>query len=96
MRSRIYSFHVWESAQISLFTKYLNEYPNSLFIDAGLNIGMYGLVAAANRHEVIGFEPLLLNLNRVCSSINYNKFNEMITIYPYAITDTATKVSFSS
>jgi FkbM family methyltransferase len=85
---------VWEGAQISLFTEYLEEYPTSLFVDVGLNIGMYGLVAAANKHKVIGFEPLLLNLNRVCSSINYNNFNDMVTIYPYAITNTVTKVSF--
>ena len=87
---------VWEHDQINLFTRYLKEYPSALFVDVGLNIGMYGLVAAANGHKVIAFEPLLLNLDRVCSTINWNKWNNLITIYPYAITNTATKVSFST
>ena len=87
---------VWEHDQINLFTHYLKEYHSALFVDVGLNIGMYGLVAAANGHKVIAFEPLLLNLDRVCSTINWNKWNNLITIYPYAITNTATKVSFST
>lgn len=86
---------VWEHSQINLFTNYLKEYPSAMFIDVGLNIGMYGLVAAANKHKVIAFEPLKLNLNRVCSTINFNKFTN-IQIYPYAITNSETKVSFKT
>jgi len=84
---------VWEAAQIKLFTNYLTQYRNAFFIDVGLNIGMYSLVAIARKHKTIAFEPLYLNLNRVCSSVNYNKFKDL-TIYPFAITNATTKVSF--
>merc|ERR1712023_231926 len=87
---------VWEVDQINLFTKYLNDYPDALFVDVGLNIGMYALVAAANKHKTIAFEPLELNLDRVCSSAVYNGFEDDLTIYPYAITNTTTKVSFTT
>jgi FkbM family methyltransferase len=84
---------VWEAAQISLFTKFLTRYRDALFVDVGLNIGMYSLVAVARKHRTIAFEPLQLNLDRVCSSVNYNKFKNL-TIYPFAITNASTKVSF--
>jgi len=85
---------VWESAQIELFTKMLIKYPSALVIDIGINIGMYALVAAANNHRVIGFEPLQKNLNVLCSSINNNRWNNLITVYNVALTNKRTKVSF--
>lgn len=85
---------VWEGAQISLFTRLLKKYPRSLFIDVGANIGMYSLVAAANKHMVIGFEPLKKNLDVICSSIKYNKWENYIKLYNIALSNKHTKVSF--
>lgn len=61
--------------------------PNSIFLDVGGNIGWFSLVALAEGHEVVVFEPHPVNYLRFCQSIVANKWEDrnLLSLFPYGV-----------
>jgi FkbM family methyltransferase len=59
----------------------LKKSPDASLIDIGGNIGMYSLYAASYGHNVITFEPMKVNQEKICQSILSNMhFQDRITL----------------
>ena len=65
---------------------------NSNFLDIGANVGIFSLLAAKRKHNVISVEPESLNFTMLNLNIYDNKLNNIITAYPLSI-DQFNKVS---
>jgi FkbM family methyltransferase len=84
----------------SLFTKepdtihWINQFkPDEVFIDIGANVGMYSIYAAGVAGaRVYAFEPESQNYAVLNRNIMMNEFNDRVTAYPIALSNTA-KVS---
>lgn len=59
-----------------------------VFIDVGANIGYYSLFAAKfGAKKIISFEPNPTLSNRFKENIEFNQFQEIITVFEYALGD---------
>lgn len=69
--------------------------PEMVFVDIGANIGSCSLVALAMNFTIIAFEPLPPNLHIFTRSIFANPaFLPKVTLYPIALGNTETTVTF--
>lgn len=69
------------------FQDILKNAPLGRVIDVGMNIGWFTLLSRSLGHEVLLFEPNLMNILRTCESIALNNWTSGITILPYALSD---------
>jgi FkbM family methyltransferase len=58
-----------------------------LLWDIGANVGVYSLFAGARGIDVMAFEPESQNYALLNSNIFYNRLNDRITAYPFALGD---------
>jgi FkbM family methyltransferase len=58
-----------------------------VFVDVGANLGYFTLAAASLGYEVIAFEPMSRNANKLAKSIQRNNFNSHVKLYQNAVTD---------
>ncbi len=59
--------------------------PDDLLIDIGANVGIYTLYAACRGHRVLALEPDALNFALLNLNIMDNRFNELVTAYPFSL-----------
>jgi len=70
--------------------------PETFFMNIRTNVGMYSLHATALGQEVYSFEPLQINYERLCHSIQLNPgFEAQIVLFNVALTNKQEKVEFS-
>ena len=67
----------WPDCNILLQLWREQDDPDSIFVDAGANVGSCSLLLAANRANVVAFEPLLANLAIFNESIKRNGFHRI-------------------
>jgi FkbM family methyltransferase len=77
----------YETELTKMVQESLRRSPGSILLDVGANIGWFSLVGLAEGHEVVAFEPHPLNYKRLCESIQVNKWDDRISLYPYGVGD---------
>lgn len=70
-------------------------------VDVGANVGMASFAAAVMGFQVLAFEPVFENLQRICDGIWFNRIGDLLTVFEAAASDqngniTFHKVIFSS
>lgn len=60
---------------------------NLLFVDVGANIGYFTLTAASMGYNVVAFEPMSRNANKVIKSVLINELSPLVHLYQNAVTD---------
>ena len=86
---------VWEYSQANQLESLLSEYPNSVLVDIGANIGMMTNIALSRNRQVIAFEPLKKNFKLICATANTNGWNSKLTLYNKALGSKNGIVSFN-
>lgn len=88
MVSKTINFGIlWEENIVTVFQKLLREDDALALIDVGANIGVYSLIAAMMKHQVIAFEPYSVNKDLFTQSIQLNKLQNYITLLSNAVSD---------
>ena len=87
---------VWEPINTARITNLLTLQKTStktpaqhVVIDIGAHLGWYTLLAASHGFSVVAFEPLRAQRERLQASVLLNGFEELVTIMPYAVSNTA-------
>lgn len=75
----------FEPEETKIFSKILDH--ADTFINVGANIGYYCCIALKHNKRVIAIEPMSLNLYFLYQNIKANNWNEMIEIYPMALSN---------
>lgn len=60
---------------------------NGLFVDIGSNVGMASFAAAVMGFEVVAFEPVFENLQRICDGVYFNRVADRVTLFAAAASD---------
>ncbi|XP_078149367.1 fkbM family methyltransferase [Carex rostrata] len=60
---------------------------NGLFVDIGSNVGMASFAAAVMGFEVVAFEPIFENLQRICDGVYLNRVADRVTLFAAAASD---------
>jgi FkbM family methyltransferase len=83
---RIWDPYIWD-----LFVRILQQAPRrpGLVVDVGANIGYFTMMAAALGYDVISFEPMAHNLQRLRSSVSRNGFGSRVSIIDRVAAQTA-------
>jgi FkbM family methyltransferase len=68
----------WENDLLVQLNRFLSQYPDSLFIDVGANIGSWSVDAAHQGHDVVAFEPLWGNYERMVGSFKHNNLTALL------------------
>ncbi|CAG2203274.1 unnamed protein product [Mytilus edulis] len=88
----------WEGELVNLVSRLLQQDNDLQFVDLGANIGVFALSIAKLGRSVIAVEPLSINLQRLCKSVESGvssdgkPFSDKITIIHNALSDTREKV----
>ena len=77
----------WEPIIVEKFLKVLRTNPDVGVIDLGANIGVYSLLAAKMRHDVIAVEPYSENVARLLTAATVDNTTQHITILQNAVSD---------
>lgn len=70
--------------------------PDARVIDVGGNIGWFSLWSRKLGRTVYTFEPNMLNILRMCESIDANDFRDGIDIFPYGANDVTKILHFQT
>jgi FkbM family methyltransferase len=85
----VYGHDFWitkyEESQAALFMRYLNRFPEAVFIDLGAGIGAYTLPALVKNQKVIAFEPENNTYQVLKENISANRFDQDFQIINAAI-----------
>ena len=57
------------------------------FIDIGAHVGSHGMMAATLGYSVVFVDPLKENHLRIHKATRLNKFEDRVTLLPYAMMD---------
>lgn len=79
----------YERSQAQFFMRYLERFPNAVFIDLGAGIGAYTLPALAKNQRVIAFEPEINTYQVLKKNIAINNFDQNFRIVNAAIVSEA-------
>ncbi|KAJ4765565.1 FkbM family methyltransferase [Rhynchospora pubera] len=60
---------------------------NRLFVDVGSNVGMAAFAAAVIGFQVVAFEPIFENLQRICDGVYLNRVADRFTLFAAAASD---------
>ncbi|KAG2384015.1 uncharacterized protein HKW66_Vig0152220 [Vigna angularis] len=60
---------------------------DGLVVDVGANVGMATFAASAMRFQVLAFEPVLENLQKICEGIYFNRVADLVTVFEAAESD---------
>ncbi|XP_063419087.1 uncharacterized protein LOC134701911 [Mytilus trossulus] len=88
----------WEGELVNLVSRLLKTDNDLQFVDLGANIGVFALSIAKLGRKVIAVEPLSINLQRLCKSVESGvssdgkPFSEKVTIIHNALSDIREKV----
>ncbi|XP_041361380.1 uncharacterized protein LOC121377456 isoform X2 [Gigantopelta aegis] len=85
----------WETPNFKVFFDHLTSDPEIGLIDLGGQLGSYALTAAKLGRQVVSIDPLEQNILRFCKSVQENNFQDKITIFYSAVSDSRRKVSFT-
>lgn len=58
-----------------------------VFVDVGANIGYFSLQAASMGYNVVAFEPMSRNAQKLARSIQHNEFDSHVTLYQNVVSD---------
>ena len=86
---------IWEPYITPLLQGALTEYPKSLLIDVGANIGYYSLLAARMGHTAIAVEPKEENLLRLQMGVDLNNVGSKINLVQNVLYDFHTNVTLT-
>lgn len=86
---------VWEPYITPLFEHALSNFPNTMVIDIGANIGYYTLLAASMGHNVVAVEPVLQNALHIHKAAKVNKLEHRITLLQNALFDRVINVTLT-
>lgn len=84
---------IWESGFVNLVLAALRREQTATFLDIGANLGIYSLFAAKEGFVAISVEPLLINVQRICSSVRAGMFSDKMTIIRSALSDISQNVT---
>ncbi|KAH9623931.1 hypothetical protein KSS87_010519 [Heliosperma pusillum] len=74
--------------------KFRDEGKMGIFVDVGANVGMASFAAAVMGFQVLAFEPVFENLQRICDGIYFNKVAEFVTVFEAAASDHMGNITF--
>jgi hypothetical protein len=60
---------------------------SGLFVDIGSNVGMATFSAAVMGFQVVAFEPIFENLQRICDGVYLNRVADRVTLFGAAASD---------
>ncbi|XP_047166645.1 uncharacterized protein LOC124835716 [Vigna umbellata] len=60
---------------------------DGLVVDVGTNVGMATFAASAMGFQVLAFEPMLENLQKICEGIYFNRIADLVTMFEAAASD---------
>ncbi|XP_033748632.1 uncharacterized protein LOC117333446 [Pecten maximus] len=83
----------WEREVAVAVVAFLQADKNLQFVDIGANIGVISLEVAKLGRRVVSVEPLIDNIQRLCSSVDAGHFSNDVTMVFNAISDTHEQVS---
>ncbi|XP_071095731.1 uncharacterized protein [Haliotis cracherodii] len=86
---------VWEQEHVKRFHDVVKQDGDLEFVDIGGNIGVYGLTIAKLGRKVLFVEPLLKNIQKLCSSVRAGKYTDVYVIHN-ALSSTRFKVGFGT
>jgi FkbM family methyltransferase len=69
----------------ALLSETLGNYPNSILLDVGANIGIHSLLGASLGHKVYAIEPLLMNIRKLYLSSKKNQMLDKIKLLKNAV-----------
>ncbi|VVA10738.1 PREDICTED: methyltransferase [Prunus dulcis] len=67
---------------------------NGLVVDVGANVGMASFAAAVMGFQVLAFEPVFENLQRICDGIYLNRVGDLVTVFEAAASDRLGNITF--
>ena len=91
----IYMHGSWETYITDFLQQAMIEYPDSLFLDVGANIGFFSLLAAAMGHDVIAIEPVNETVSKLQKSVEVNGLQQKILVVENAVSDSRRLVSLA-
>lgn len=80
---KIFLTNQYEEDQFKEVINLINKYQVKIFLDVGVNSGIYSLILAKKFDDLIidAFEPIELTYNKLLRNIKNNKFNKRINTY---------------
>ncbi|XP_021895262.1 uncharacterized protein LOC110812734 [Carica papaya] len=63
-------------------------------VDVGANVGMASFAAAVMGFQVLAFEPVFENLQRICDGIWFNRIGDLLTVFEAAASDQNGNITF--
>ena len=78
---------MWEQEFVDVLYNALKHEPQTVFIDAGSNIGVYSLMAAKLGHRVYAIDCFLDNIEHLCASLKLNNFSRTVTLIHNAVSN---------
>lgn len=63
-------------------------------VDVGANVGMASFAAAVMGFQVLAFEPVFENLQRICDGIYLNRVGDLVTVFEAAASDRPGNITF--
>ncbi|KAB2618637.1 hypothetical protein D8674_014506 [Pyrus ussuriensis x Pyrus communis] len=67
---------------------------NGLVVDVGANVGIASFAAAVMGFQVLAFEPVFENLQRICDGIYLNRVGDLVTVFEAAASDSPGNITF--
>ena len=87
----------YETEEIKILTKLINNESSTKFIDIGANCGFYSFQFAMQNLEVLAFEPNFEALLKINNTIAKNQnLKDRIKIFPYGISNINSKMNMRS
>ena len=87
----------YETEEINILTKLINNNSSTKFIDIGANCGFYSFQFAMQNLEVLAFEPNSEALLKMNNTINKNQnLKDRIKIFPYGLSNINSKMNMRS
>ena len=75
----------WEKAIVNSVIRVMEAHPTAVFLDIGANIGMYTLVIAAMRRQVLAVDADSRNLAYIRKSLEISKTTDYVELIYNAI-----------
>jgi len=78
----------WEVEYVQNIMKGVRAYKDAVLVDAGCNVGMYSIVAAAIGRNVVAVDAMADNLAYIRKSLELNNMSEKVVLVHNAISNT--------
>lgn len=86
----------YEDYNVETIIKYMEKFPDAVFLDLGANIGSFSIPIAALGYRVIAVECLRSSVMRLCASMEAAKVTDKMTIVYNVMNDKHEKVSLKT